>query len=348
MRFFFSIFLLLSLILFSPENARAQESTCSGRLREAREKYDAGLVQEVPGLLIDCIKSGFSGDERLQAFKLLINAYIFDEDLRMADSTMLIFLKTFPDYKVSSSDSPEFTSLLEQYDNRPRGALGFFAGINMPMIKVIEPFGVQDPNRVTGKYHSAGPGFRLGMDYYIFIRPNLEFNLEPMFMRYKFRYTVNPFPFTEVRYEESQNRVGLPLSLIYCFQGGRIRPYIRAGVAATFLLSAKSDISRSYQNTGDFVFPPVPAANLPVTDQRNRIDLLAMLGAGIRYKINYSNLFLDIRYNVGLRDQVLNSIRNNGNDEFIWKYYYIPDRFSLDNISVSIGLAKTLYHPKQK
>ncbi len=340
--------LIVILISFSGGIVLSQESTCSQKLKEAREKYNAGLVQEVPGLLSSCIESGFTTDERFQALKLLINAYIFDENLPQAEDAMHEFLRYFPDYKLSASDTPEFASLMEQYDNKPRGSAGFFTGINLPVITVLEPFGVQNINAVSGKYHPAGPGFSLGFDYHIYLGRSVELGFDPMFMKYHFKYAVTPFPFTEVNYDEYQNKFGLPVSLYTTFRSNKVQPYLRAGIAASFLISAKSDISRSSLARDEYNFPTISREGIPVLDQRNRLDFVALLGGGLRFKFRQSYCFIDVCYNASFMDQVKNSTRNNSENENIWKYYYIQDRFRLDNIAVNFGLAKTLYHPKPK
>ncbi len=50
----------------------------------------------------------------------------------------------------------------------------------------------------------------------------------------------------------------------------------------------------------------------------------------------------------GLIDQVNSSSRNNPGSENIWKYFYMQDRFDLDNLTFTLGLSKILYHTKRK
>jgi hypothetical protein len=348
MKSLYSILFTLILLSMATVSASAQELTCSQKLKEAREKFDAGLVQEVPGLLNDCILEGFTEEERLEAYKLLINAYIFDDNLVKAQETMLVFLKNFPSYTLTSSDTPEFESLFKQYDNRPRGTIGFFGGPNFSLVRVTEPFGVQNINENTGNYSSGHPGFQVGFDYHFFLGRKLEGSLEPAYMKTGFKYDVTPFPYTQVNYEERQGHVMLPFSLVYSFNQNKISPYVRAGMAASWMISARADISRSFQNTGDLNFSAISADNIKITDQRNRTDAFAILGVGLRYHIQQSYLYFDVRYNAGLLGQVRNKSRNDATNELLWKYYYIQDSFNLDNISVRVGLAKVLFHPKQK
>ncbi len=253
----------------------------------------------MPGLLTGCIENGFTTNERLQAFKLLINAYIFDEDLQKAEDAMLSFLRYFPDYKENPADSPEFNSLLEQFDNRSRGSIGFFVGSGLPVVRVLEPFGVQDLNRNPGNYSAGGPGFTLGIDYHVFLGPKVELGFAPAYIRTRFHYTLDPFPFTEINRDEYQSRVIVPASLFYCFQSGKVRPYLRAGIGASFLLSAKSSISRSYRTTGEVSQKTLSSGKMPVTGDRNKLDILGMAGGGLRFGINQSYVFIDLGYNAG-------------------------------------------------
>ena len=142
--------------------------------------------------------------------------------------------------------------------------------------------------------------------------------------------------------------MALPASFVYCFRGARFRPFIKAGLSASWMISAKADLSRSYQNTGDLVFRTLSVKKMNVIDDRNRPNLMPMLGAGFRYKIKQSYFFVDVRYSAAILNQVKGSSRNNSHDDNIWKYYYIQDNMSLDNISINIGLSKIIYHPKRK
>ncbi len=349
MKSYVKILLLLSLLLpFLYVPLSGQEITCSSRLEEAREKFDAGLVQEVPGLLMDCIKSGFTREERLNAYKLLINAYIFDDNPGQAEAAMVDFLAAFPGYKASPDDSPEFLNLLGRFDNRPRGEIGFFLGTNLSAVHVQEAFGVHDLNRTSADYRPDGAGFQTGIDYYLFVLGNLELNLEPMFMINKFSYQLQPYPFTTVDYTESQIRAGLPASFIYTFGKNKIHPYVRAGGAALWLLSAKGKISRVYDNKTDNTHEVISNDNMDVTNDRKRLNLQYSFGGGIRYRMPHSYFFLDLRYNAGTGNQVKPGIRNNSTNENTWVYYYVQDDFRLSNFSVNIGLTKILYRPREK
>ena len=50
----------------------AQQEDCAFKLREAQQLYNEGRIETVPGMLQPCIQRGFTQEERLQAFKLII------------------------------------------------------------------------------------------------------------------------------------------------------------------------------------------------------------------------------------------------------------------------------------
>jgi len=85
---------------------------CTQLLDDAREAYSAGMVELVPELLLPCIESGLSGSLKLEAYKLVINAYIFDYLPDEAEKLMYAFLDENPNYQAQPDDPAEFKQLL--------------------------------------------------------------------------------------------------------------------------------------------------------------------------------------------------------------------------------------------
>jgi len=87
---------------------------CTQLLEDAREAYEAGMVELVPELLNDCLESsGLSGSAKQDAYILVITAYLFDYLPDEADALMTSFLRDFPDYQAKTGDPSEFVLLLE-------------------------------------------------------------------------------------------------------------------------------------------------------------------------------------------------------------------------------------------
>ena len=95
-------FVFLILIALPAFNAFGQEEDCAIKLREAQQLYDAGKIETVPDMLQSCIDKGFTQEERLTAFKLIILCQIYNDDPDEAHKEMLSFLKRYPEYELST------------------------------------------------------------------------------------------------------------------------------------------------------------------------------------------------------------------------------------------------------
>ena len=93
----------------------SQESDCLKTLKDAKDHYEQGLIDEIPNMLAGCMESGFTRAQKIEAYKLIILAYLFDDDQYEAEKTMDEFLRKFPEYEVMPSDPVEFVYLLESY-----------------------------------------------------------------------------------------------------------------------------------------------------------------------------------------------------------------------------------------
>lgn len=351
---FGSVFLFVLLALFTLPGF-GQNNDCALKLREAQDNFNLGQIEYVPDLLVDCIESGFTREERIQAFKLLINSYLFDDNLALAEQYTLEFLSKYPEYEIVATDPSEFVNLLSEFDNDPRSSIGLGGGINFSKIRTLEPFGVHSLNGLgeglegPGKYRSSGFGFQAGIQYNLYLNPTLEISLEPMIYQGTYEYEYRPFDFTFVEYSEDQIRVDFPVSILYTYKTqSKLDAFFRLGVKTSYLIIARSDSKRSYENTGTLAFADVTGAEEEITNTRNLNSVWVVFGAGLRYKLPRSYFFLDLRYNLGLLNQVNTSSRNNGVNQNAFLYYYLQDDFFMDDIAINIGIAKILYKPKRK
>ena len=108
------LFLVLSLGI---QSLLAQDLVdCTYLLEDSKEAYEAGMVELVPELLLNCIQSnGLSGEARVDAYKLVISSYIFDYRPAEADSLMDDFVREFPGYRAENTDQQEFVFLLDAH-----------------------------------------------------------------------------------------------------------------------------------------------------------------------------------------------------------------------------------------
>ncbi len=323
----------------------AQVNRCALNLIEAKEQYNAGQIEEVPGLLIDCIESGFSTEDRIEAYKLLIVSYIFDDYPDQAEKYMLQFLNQFPEYTIKDEDPFEFVNLFEQYDNSPKYSAGFNLGTNLSMVRVTEPFGVYNVNQVSGNYRMS-PGFIIGGNFNYFLDSKYELTAEAYFTNTTINYEVVPFSFTTTTYKETQQKIDIPLSLIYSFNDKQVSPYARAGFRPSFLISGKSESERTYSNANGVNYENIVSERVNISDKRTSFQLSAFLGGGLRYSVNKAYFFVDVRYNLGFTSQVDPASRQEPGDD-AWLFYNLQDDFKLSDLSFTIGYSRIFYKPKR-
>ncbi len=344
-KYFFKVLPLL-LLLIQAMPSHAQVNRCALNLEEAQNKFMAGQIQEVPRLLIDCINEGFSYEDRIEAYKLLINAYIFDDNIEQAEKYMMEFLDNYPEYKASPDDPFEFVSLFELYDNRARYSLGFNLGTNLSLVDVTEPFGVYNVNEMSGDY-KISPGFNFGGHLNFYMKEKVEFSLEPRLALRRFKYEVNPYPFTKTEYRETQTRFDFPVSFLFKLSQGELSPYLRVGAAPSLLIGGSAESSRFYTNTGSISWNDISGDTENITDQRTTINFLTFLGAGLRYDLSKSFLFVDVRYNYALNGMINPDSRQNAMDNNTWLFYNTQDDFFLNDVMISFGYTKVFYKAKK-
>lgn len=131
---FIQIFIFMSLIAY-PQGA----GTCADKLKDAQSFFEKGQVEKVPSLLNECLKSGFKREEELSAYKLLIQTYLLNDKINQADSSMFAFLKSNPEYQISTTDHSSFVYLFNNFNVKPVIQIGVHAGTNLPFLTFINP-----------------------------------------------------------------------------------------------------------------------------------------------------------------------------------------------------------------
>ena len=322
--------LILILVFFGSFDLNAQEN-CSLNLMKAQKLYEDGVIEQIPQILQPCINEGFTNDERVQAMKLIILSYLFDNNEKEAENTMLIFIKNFPDYECLATDQAEFIQLFKTYQKIPTYAIGAMVGSNLSLVHPTNLFGT---NGEVGEYTSNGMGFQGGISYRKYYSPKYELNIEALFSSNSYQFVnSNLSGGNKVTFSEKQSYIQLPITGIYNPKTfGDFSPFLRGGLNFGFLISSNADIKR--ENS---------ALNISVSESgtdwyshRNTFQLFGVLGCGVTYNLKNSFLVLDLRYNLGFMNQVNNANRNTNQDLF-FKYLYNENEFKLNSFAISIS-----------
>src|SRR5664279_3988073 len=111
--------LIIFLLFCFYGQASAQGQSCSYTLKEAERLYQQGLIKDIPSMLQGCLEKGFTRQQRQEAFKLIIECLLYNDNQAAADSAMPRFMKKFPEYEINPTDPKEFVYLFNSYRNLP-------------------------------------------------------------------------------------------------------------------------------------------------------------------------------------------------------------------------------------
>lgn len=340
--------LFFSLCLAFQLPASAQED-CSATLLEAREYYEQGLIEKIPDLLAPCLEEGFTRAQKIEAYKLLILAHLFNYDQLEAESTMEEFLKKYPEYEIMPDDPAEFIYLFESYRTTQVFSIGISAGFNFTNPRIIESFTAMDLTN-TDMANSMKGGFQIGLGAGQYISRNMLVNMELYFAQNRYTFSdklLIPLNdgtevINEVDYVEKLFKIEIPVSIVWEFNIGNMTYYLRTGLAAARITGASGQPSRKYAQD----LPPLTGEYASVRDFRKKMLYSAIAGAGIRYKIPRGVISFDLRMNLGLNNIVRSEMRYK--NPALETHYYVDDDFTVNTISLSAGYYFSFYTPSKE
>jgi len=351
----FSGILLTSFIISFSLVATGQEtSTCAENLKNAQALFESGQVEKVPEMLQSCLKSGFTREEQLSAYKLLIQSYLFEDKLSRADSTMMDFLKKNPEYELSPTDHSSFVNLYNTFRVRPVIQLSVHLGTNLPFLTFIDKhpaMGIPGTSTYTSKalnlYGSLEAKYEL--------TGKLELNVEAGFSQIKFTNTegmpgLEDAEFGKTTYNESQNRIELPLSMTYDFKTfGRFTLYGRLGAGPALNLSTTATVEHrpSYIGGGGVLRT---GSDLSRNDSRIALDVFTQAGAGIKFKIRGGYIVAELRTSAGFMNQVIRGREEAAEveNELASFYMYADDDFHVNTSNFTVGYTQIFYKPSKR
>ncbi len=337
-------FLLLLFISAFPLLIFCQESTtCAENLQTAQALFDRGQINQVPAMLQQCMKSGFKREEQIVAYKLLIQSFLFEDNLEEADSTMMEFLKKYPEYQLSPTDHSSFVYLFNTFKVRPVLQISVHLGTNLPFLTFVDS---RSTAGVEGKsfYKSQALNLYASLEGRFEITKKIEVNVEAGYSQLNFTNIEDFMGFGKITYKESQSRIELPVSAIYNVkQFGKLTPYARLGLGPAITLSSTARPAENPTDINNLISHTGP--DLDRADSRIKIDLFVQIGAGAKYKTRGGYFFAELRSNFGMLGQTVRG--SEPPEELGWFYYFLDDGFHLNNLNFNIGYTHIFYKPSK-
>jgi hypothetical protein len=333
---------LIFLSLASWPMLKGQEE-CVFILERAERLYQQGQIQEIPGLLMACIEKGFTREERLDAYKLAIQSYLFVDELEEAESMVLEFLGKYPEYEVTPADPAEFVYLVNSYKTFPAFSLGVTLGGVLSFPYSTEQFGTHSLSDASADYTASGPGFQFGASIIRYLGPQLDLNLEVNYQQKEYKYNLSPYEFEEIRFKETISSISLPLTVTYDFGTGKFRPFARLGMMTDLNLISSIDPKRDYTNGA---FDQVSGDDIVTSDigSRDLFSFYPVVGAGLKYRVARIGYFmLDLRFQPGLNTLTKAENRYDYHNDQIWRYHNIDDKLRINQFTFSLGWIYPIY-----
>ena len=339
-KLFFSV-----LLCFLPIIAYSQVTgSCAEKLKTAQSLFVKGQVEQVPSILGECMKSGFTREESLSAYKLLIQSYIFEEKQDLADSTMLAFLKINPEYQISPTDHSSFVHLFNNYNVKPVVQIALHFGTNVPFVTFVNPISLSGlPEK--SKYSSKALNLFASVEAKFELTKQIELNFEAGYSQLAFTNTESFLGIYKINYTETQNRIELPLSGTYNFKSfGKFTPFGRFGFGPAITISSSAKTNVTGSDINNLIVPPGP--DLDIKSSGISLDLFTQLGGGIKYKTRGGYITAEFRSNLGFFNQTTGG--GVSTEELRWLYKYAADDFHLNAINFSIGYTQIFYKPSKR
>ncbi|MBN1952004.1 MAG: PorT family protein [Bacteroidales bacterium] len=341
------LIILLISVLFLNLSLFGQKS-CLNTLREARELYEQGLIDDIPNMLSECMESGFTRGQRVEAYKLIILSYLFDDDQFAAEKAMDEFLKKFPEYEVMPNDPVEFVYLLESYKTSSFYSINLTFGPTFTNPVILEQYSLLDVSN-TDFNDKTGTGFQLGLGISRNLFKSVNANIGLFYSTYNYSFNETSriqladklYTFAETRAEEKIDRIELPLSMTYYFGRGNLHYTARLGFSVGYITSAKLSVNRTQTGLINDI-----SSNFDIREYRKALDYAVIFGGGMEYKVPRGYLVLDLRYRLGLSEVPISDLRN-ANSRLNTSYFHLDDDFRLNSFSMAIGYHFSIYQSRK-
>jgi hypothetical protein len=350
-----SSIVVAALIVLSPNVARAQEVTCEQVLNEASEEFNAGRFYGVPGILANCIRDGFTREQRQRAYLLLTQVYLLLDDPLAAESSYLEVLKANPEFTTDPNVDPiDLVYLSKKFTSSPIFTLYARIGTNVSINRVIHEILPSSGTVPIDTKYTIKPGFQAlgGVDWNYSEHLALSAEFGFTLTNYK-RERFNVFGRDRHEFVERSSWFHLPVMVKYSFDRfykSRVRKFLPqafAGIGFSYLFSDKGSLEIFNNNLGDNGLNTIIASSptLDFMPYRNKINTSFIVGGTAKYKWGLDYLFAEVRYGLGLNNLVKSTTTFTGRP--MQEYAHTDDYFRLDNLSVSIGYVKPLYKPRK-
>ncbi|MCK5461404.1 MAG: PorT family protein [Bacteroidales bacterium] len=323
----------------------AQEQDCLSKLDGAEQLFNNGLFEEVPALLENCMEL-YSETDKKKAYRLIILAHYMNDDVAAAEESMYFLLKEFPDFMPVANDLVDFQYIFNSFSVRRSLDLGVSIGPAWTSGRIIEPF---SPFSDKFTYKSNGPGLFAAAYIDIPVSSLFSINTEPGFLlaKYEIRYKDPIAGIYNIEQSETSSLIQLPVYAKVTFLESTMQLYAKAGFMLGYVTGAKTEsfIEKINPASGVILYTQ-PSIQRDHMEYRNRLYYFLGGGAGLKINFKKAYIFTEVDYHVSL-NKTLKEGSNRYDQTNLWTQGWIDSDFGLNNLSIRVGMAWSIYTIKK-
>lgn len=354
----------LLILSFFPIKSWGQISNCGQTLRLARATYEQGRLHELPTLINDCLNgvgsNTFSKEEKVEAYRLLTQSYIYLEEPEKADEAMLGLLKTDHFYKPNPAVEPaEFIALYNKFRTKPLFSVGLVLGGNVTFPTVTGNYYI-GVNGVGNGVYTPGLGFQVGLvferDIFQFKKGflnNLTLAPELMLIQRSFTYTNDNYFISDITGESIGTQEAIARGTWFDFNAlvqyriptnKGLQIYVGAGPGISYLFNNTSQLNLRI-NPATGTSQSVSGPDVEFTDAFNKVVYSATFNAGGKFRIGSIYVKADVRYQLGFVNLI--EAGNRSNSEAVFDYGFQNNDFKQSGLLLNIGFTYPYFRPKK-
>lgn len=331
--------------LDSTRTTGKQLSDCEAKLSLATSEFNAGRFFGLPAILDQCLKDGFTKEQKVRAYILLCQVHLINDNPSEAEAGYLNLLHADPEYIANTDQDPvDVVFLSRKFTTRPVITPHIRAGLNTSIATVIHQ-NTSDPYKIVTTDYQMKVGFSIGGGVLWNISDRVGLGLDVVWSHLSYQKT------TENLNQQDRglavyrlNRLDLPLFLSYQDDVGKWRPFGYVGYATHLALGAKASLGyTNVDGEGEERETEVQVENLK--SLYNQLNHSLVVGGGLKYKVGKNYVFADLRCYVGLsqvsKEGVLFTSTGVSHGAF-------EDAYRLSAINLSVGYVIPYYNPRKK
>ncbi len=332
----------------------AQEQSPAQKLRLARATFEQGRLHEIERLLSDLTK--FNPSEKVDAYKLLTQTYIYLEEPEQADKAMLNLLRTDHYFAINEAIDPaEFVALYKTFRTKPIYKLGVKIGPNTSFPTVTNNYYVGNESLGKGK-NNQRIGFQFGVVFEKELFNKSSSNLlnkltiapELMFATRGFKYTNDNVFLNDSTGKSAgkaevifkQSWIDLNVIMQYEVRNNRFHPYVGVGPSVSYLLAASNQ-----QLFNPFAGSTVSGPDVEVLSSYNKMMYSLNGLAGIKVRAGAIFLNAEVRFQYGLSNIINPKKRTNAESAYDYATQFNDVRQA--NVGINIGAVYPVFNPKK-